>query len=161
MVLPECSYLTDAQADLVKAFLDRGGHVIATGNLGANLDEERRTALFAHPLLLRTNELRVDDLPGGPQVVAEGAPDMAVNIQKVDEGAAIHIIRYDYDAEADEVPVLDKLRLGVRFGSPYRMVKAFSPVGEPSARLTSDWDMKSMHVIELENVPLYTVLLLH
>jgi hypothetical protein len=161
MVLPECTFLTYAQADLVKAFLDRGGHVIATGTLGDNLDDERRKALFAHPLLLRTNELRVEDLAGGPQVLTDGAPDMAINIQKVDQGAAIHIIRYDYDEDADEVPVLDKLRLGVRFGSPYRMVKSFSPVGEPTARLTSDWDMKEMHGLELENVPLYTVLLLH
>ncbi len=86
---------------------------------------------------------------------------MAVNVMKIgDKEAAIHIIRYDYDEERDEVPVLPKLTLDVRLGRPFRMAKTFSPSGEVGVHLTFSRDRREMHRLELENVPLYTVVLL-
>ena len=56
---------------------------------------------------------------GGPQVVIEPAVDLAVNIHKVgDKEAAVHVIRYDYDEERDEVPVLDRMTIDVRLARP-------------------------------------------
>jgi hypothetical protein len=40
------------------------------------------------------------------------------------------------------------------------MVKTFSPLGEVSGRLTFSRDVREMHRLELENVPLYFVALL-
>lgn len=161
LVLPECSCLTAAQAALVRAFLDRGGHVLATGELGANLDPVERAALFGHALMLRTTTVRAEDLAGGPQVSVEDAPDMAINIHRIgDKRAAVHVIRYDYDEARDEVPVLPRMRLDVRLSRPFRMVKTFSPLGEVGARLTYSRDVREMHRLELENVPLYFVALL-
>jgi hypothetical protein len=91
----------------------------------------------------------------------ETAPDLAINVQKVgDKQAAIHIIRYDYDEERDEVPVLDRLNLEIRIGRPFRMPKAFSPTTDTKARLTYSRERREMHRLELENVGLYTVVLL-
>jgi hypothetical protein len=161
LVLPECSYLTTAQAALVRAFLDRGGHVLATGELGINLDPAERTVLFGHPLLVRTTTVRAENLAGGPQVSVEDAPDMAINIHRIgDKRAAIHVIRYDYDERRDEVPVLPRMRLDVRLSRPFRMIKALSPFGDLDVRLTYSRDVREMHRIEVRDVPLYFVVVL-
>jgi hypothetical protein len=161
LILPQCSSLTPEQAAVVRAFLDRGGHVLATGEVGLNLDDTIRSAILGHPRMLRTTEVLATDFAGGPQVTMEGAPDLAINVQKIgDKQAAIHVVRYDYDEERDEVPVLPRMRLDIRLARPFRMVKTFSPLGEVSARLTYSRDVREMHRLDLGNVPLYLVALL-
>jgi hypothetical protein len=158
LILPECRFLTAVQAKVVESFLDRGGRVLATGEVGVNLPDEVRRQLLAHERLVRTAELRAQDLADGPQVIADGAPDMAINLQKIgDKQAAIHLIRYDYDEERDKVPVLPRLTLDVRLSRPFRMATTFSPMGEVGVNLTYRRDIREMHRLELEHVPLYTV----
>jgi hypothetical protein len=53
LVLPSCTFLTPHQAGLVHAFLERGGHVLATGETGLNLATGERSSLLDHPLLRR------------------------------------------------------------------------------------------------------------
>jgi hypothetical protein len=161
VVLPGCTSLTEAQAVAIRGYLEHGGRVIATGELGENLDADTRTSLFSHPHLVRTNDVRAADFAGGPQAVVDPGVDLALNINRVgDKEAAIHVIRYDYDEERDEVPVLDRMTLDVRVARPFRTVSALSPLGEVTARLTFSRERREMHRIELENVPLYTVILL-
>jgi len=161
LILPECRFLTPVQAKVVEAFLDRGGHVLATGDLGLNLPEDSHRDLLAHPLMVRTTDVRPEDLAGGRQVMTDGAPDLAINIHRIgDREAAIHLIRYDYDEDLDAVPILDRMTLDVRLGRPFRMAKAFSPVGDVGVRLTYRRDIRELHRLELENVPLYCALLL-
>jgi len=161
VVLPWCSSLTPAQAEAIRAYLEHGGRVIASGELGLNLDASDRTSLLAHPHLVRTTEVRAKDFAGGPQLVVEPAVDLAVNIHRIgDKEAAVHVIRYDFDEERDEVPVLDKMTLDVRLSRPFRSVTALSPLGEVGAHLTFSRERREMHRIELENVPLYVVVLL-
>ena len=158
LVLPECTFLTPAQLEALRGYLEHGGHVIATGELGSNLDPSDRPSLFGHPHLVRSTAVRAQDLLGGPQVVIDPGVDLAVNIHKVgDKEAAVHVIRYDYDEERDEVPILDRMDLDVRLSRPFRSVKALSPLGEVGARLTFSRERREMHRVELENVPLYVV----
>jgi hypothetical protein len=160
LVLPQCSYLTDVQAGVVRAFMDRGGRVLAFGDLGLNLSDDVRRELLGHPLMLRTTDLRASDLNGGPQVRVPGAPDLAINVQRVKLGAAVHLIRYDYDQARDEVPVLPHLQIDLRLGKPFRMATAFSPTGSLRARLSFSREVREMHRLDLEDVPLYSVVLL-
>ena len=161
VVLPEGTFLTPAQVAALRGYLEHGGRVLATGEPGRNLDPAERASLLGHPHLVRTTDLRAADLAGGPQVVVDPGVDMAINIARVeDKEAAIHLIRYDYDESRDEVPVLDRMALDVRVSRPFRSVKALSPLGEVGARLTFSRERREMHRIELENVPLYTVVLL-
>jgi hypothetical protein len=161
LILPEASFLTRAQCAAVMGFLNRGGRILATGGLGLNLDEGARRELLAHPHLLRTTQVGAEDLAGGPQVICEGAPDLAINIHKIgDKQAAIHLIRYDYHEDRDEVPVLPKLVMQVRLARPFRMAKAFSPAGEVGVCMSISRDIREMHRVELHNVPLYCVVLL-
>jgi len=161
VVLPECTVLTPAQVDAIRGYLEHGGRVLATGELGENLDASVRAALLSHPHLVRTTDVLAKDFAGGPQVFVEPGVDLAVNIHRVgDKEAAIHLIRYDYDEERDEVPVIDRMTLDVRVARPFRSVSALSPTGEVTSRLTFSRERREMHRIELENVPLYTVILL-
>jgi len=161
LILPECSYLTSAQAHAVKGFLDRGGLVLATGDVGLNLPEDVRRDLLAHSRMFRSTQVRPDDLAGGPQIICDVETDMAINIAKIgDKEAAIHLIRYDYDEDSDQVPVIPKMTLDVRLSRPFRMAKTFSPAGEVGVHITVRRDIREMHRIELTNVPLYCVILL-
>ena len=158
LVLPECTFLTPTQVEALRGYLEHGGHVIATGELGSNLDPSDRGSLFGHPHLMRSTAVGAQDFMGGPQVVIDPGVDLAVNIHKVgDKEAAVHVIRYDYDEERDEVPVLDRMDLDVRLSRPFRSVKALSPLGEVGARLTFSRERREMHRVELESVPLYVV----
>ena len=160
VVLPECTSLTRAQVEAIRGYLEHGGRVIASGELGANLDATERAALFAHPHLVRTTGVRAEDFAGGPQVVIEPAVDLAVNLHKVgDKETALHVIRYDYDEERDEVPVLERMTIDVRIARPSRMVKVLSPQGEVPSKLTFSRERREMHRVELEDVPMYFVVL--
>jgi hypothetical protein len=161
VLMPECTYLTPAQVEAIREYLNRGGRVLATGELGKNLDPAARSSLLGHPHLVRATEIHPDHFMGGPQVIVEPAVDLAVNIHRVsDKEAAIHVIRYDYDEDRDGVPILDRMHLDVRLSRPFRTVKTFSPAGEVPCRLTFSREVREMHRVELENVPLYTVILL-
>jgi hypothetical protein len=72
----------------------------------------------------------------------------------------IHVIRYDYDEARDEVPLLDRMSLDVRVARPFRSVKALSPLGEVGAKLVFSRERRETHRIELEQVPLYCIVLL-
>jgi hypothetical protein len=161
VVLPECTSLTPAQVEAIRGYLERGGRAIASGELGRNLDATARTGLLAHPHLVRTTDVRPDDFLGGPQVFVDPGVDLAINLGRVgDKEAAIHVIRYDYDEERDEVPLIDRMTLDVRLSRPFRSLSVVSPMGEVGSRLTFSRERREMHRIELENVPLYFVALL-
>ncbi len=157
LILPQCSYLTQQQAEVVLAFLNRGGRVLAVGELGTNLPDQVRRRLFAHPLLLRATEVHAADLAGGPQVSVEHGPDMAINLQRLERGVAVHLIRYDYDEAKDEVPVLPRLEIDIRLPSPFRMARVFSPAAGVEVSHSSKGEI---HHLELRNVPVYCVVLL-
>jgi hypothetical protein len=160
LVLPDCTSLTPPQAELVEAFLGRGGHVLVRGELGTNLAEDVRASLLGHPLVKRVDEVRAEDLADGPQVLMDGGHDLAINLQRVQRGVAIHVIRYDYDEERDEVPVLPELTLRFRRPRWYRHAFPFTPSGTMGAHLGMSWHERGMHRLELRDVPLYSVTLL-
>jgi hypothetical protein len=160
LVLPACSLLTEHQAGLVRAFLDRGGHVLARGETAVNLSAGDRSSLLGHPLVRTVDEVRASDLADGPQVLIDDAPDFAINLQRTERGVAVHLIRYDYDEAADAVPILPELVFRIRLPRWYRHAHAFAPRGEVRAGLGMSWHERGMHRLALEDVPLYSVTLL-
>jgi hypothetical protein len=132
LVLAGCAWLTGRQADLLAGFLDAGGRLVACGPLGENLDAGARRRLLGHPGTRTAGpyDLSLDLLAGGPQVVvADGATDAALTLQAVGDGAALHLVRYDYDPEADRVPLLDRLVLDVRLPFEVAEARPASPGG--------------------------------
>jgi hypothetical protein len=95
--------------------------------------------------------------PADPQVRTEGEVDFAICIHRVAAGAAVHIIRYDYDEAADAVAPLDRLELSIRLPQAFSSAEAISPTGDLAATLTAGG---GTHRLVLESVPLYSVILL-
>jgi hypothetical protein len=114
LVLPDCHYLTEQQAAALQGYLDGGGRAVVIGGLGDNLERPAREQLVSHPGVSHVELADVDALtPFGPQVSAS-AP-LAANIARIRDGAAaVHLVDYRYDAEADEVAPVDGVVVSVR-----------------------------------------------
>jgi hypothetical protein len=141
--LDACRELSDAHQPYDVVFLRDDGEVPDVSRyrtlVTAGLDA-------AEKALLRGSEEH------DPQVTVESDADFALCIHRVQEGAALHVIRYDYDEEADRVPPLPRLELDVRLPFTPTSATAFSPGGALSATLGDR--------LVLEDVPLYGIVLL-
>jgi hypothetical protein len=78
-------------------------------------------------------------------------------VQRVAGGAAIHVIRYDFDAEQDHTPTLPELTIELRLPERFDRLSVHSPSGEMTGALESDGHL---HRVQLCDVPLYGVALL-
>jgi hypothetical protein len=161
LVAPAVTYLTQAQARLLEAFTDRGGQLVVLGPFGSNLDPRRRERLLSHAgTTLATGAFGTEMLPFGPQVKIPGdmRADLALTLQRVQRGVAIHIIRYDHDDDADRVPPLPEIALDVRLPASFRTAAAAGTSGDAGARVgpaPGGW-----HRVQVSNVPLYTIVVL-
>jgi hypothetical protein len=83
--------------------------------------------------------------------------DLMINVQRVGAGAAVHLIRYDFDSEQDRTPPLPELTIELRLTERFSRISVHSPGGETTGTLESDglW-----HRIRLRDVPLYSIALL-
>lgn len=96
-------------------------------------------------------------LADGAQVGLSPKLDVAINVQRVRDGAAVHILRYDYDSDRGEVPALDEACLELRLPDAFDRLEVFS-LGEPP-----EVQMRragSLYTIQIKKLPLYSVLLL-
>jgi hypothetical protein len=160
LILPDCRYLTSTQSQLLVNFLNRDGHLLVMGELGANLPTTERGTILEHPnthLVEDVDRFDLAWLPLGQQVRYTSRADIAVNLQRVDSGLAIHLLRYDFSFEEDRVPALDELNLEIHLPGVFSTLEVFSPGEPPQARLEVSEDM---HRIILKNVSLYSILLL-
>jgi hypothetical protein len=157
VVLPDCRHLTEAQADALAGYLAGGGHVLVLGPFAENLDGARRRALLDEPGLRRDAgaDFEAELLDGGPQVVRHDDADVALNLHRLEDGVALHLVHYDYDADADRVAPLPRLRLDLRLDGAHELAATASPAGELAATLERDGDL---HRLELRDVPLYSIL---
>jgi hypothetical protein len=160
LFLPDCQFLTREQAGLVQGFLDRGGQAMILGDLALNLEPETREAIMGRDGVTQIEAFStslLDDVAYDSQVNTAGAHNLAATIQYIDGGAAIHIIRYDYDESRDCVPGLPELDLEVRLSKRFETLQIESPAGTPQGTLTVNG---GLHRVSLRDVPLYTVVVL-
>jgi hypothetical protein len=160
IVLPGCHFLTSAQGELLERYLEQGGTIISGDDLGMNLPDNVRRRVLDHPntRLSESPEALISAAASAePQVSLADGQDLAINIQRVEQGAAIHIIRYGYCEEDDRVPTLDSLDLVVRLAEQFDHVTCIDPCGQASASLSRDGDM---HKLSLRNASLYSIVLL-
>ncbi|HEX5500220.1 MAG TPA: hypothetical protein VFX03_13370, partial [Thermomicrobiales bacterium] len=160
VILPDCAFLTPAQADLLLEALAAGKRLLVLGELGANLLNETRRRILDHAGTDRLDSRRLfqaSDIPGEPQVRLSPDADMAINVQRVADGAAIHLIHYGFDSEHGRAPILPELTLDIRLPQQFTVCSLHTPSGDGSAELTSDGDR---HLLRLRDVPLYSMVLL-
>jgi hypothetical protein len=156
LIVPGCDVLTGRQADLLDAYVAGGGRLVVSGDLGTNLGDRMRPLLErADVTVTDTFGFELEHLPFPPQVlVVEGLTDAVVTLQRVEGGCALHLIRYDYDEEADRVPPLDRLVLEVRVPVDAHGVEAFGPGGGLTATAEPAEDRVRL---TLGPVPLYAI----
>jgi hypothetical protein len=115
LLLPACRHLTDRQADALVRYLDGGGCIVVTGDLGTNLAPGPREYLLGHKNTLRAQTTEAEQLlaqAGGRQLSVENG--LAANIHRTADGAAaVHLLNYGYVAERDAVPELADVALSV------------------------------------------------
>ena len=70
---------------------------------------------------------------------------------------AIHLLRYDYDAQQDQLPVLNELNLDLHLSGDFGNAEVFSPNETPHADVKV---LEGMHHLALKNLPLYSIVLL-
>lgn len=89
--------------------MQSGGRLVVLGDLGANLSEETRLALLEYAITTWNPDPDGFDpslLPFGLQARLSTEADLAINVQRVARGAAVHLIHYDYDKEQDRLPAM-------------------------------------------------------
>ena len=161
LVLPDCRYLTEAQSQLLRDYLKQGGYLLVLGELGINLPLEEQESILKHRGTRRIqNSLGFDLswLPAERQLRLSEPADLAINLQRVEAGIAIHIIRYDYNFEEDQVPNLEELDLELSLAGDFGSVEVFAPSGSPTAELETLLD--GLHHLTLKNIPLYSIIYL-
>jgi hypothetical protein len=158
LILPDCHALTTAQAALLAAFLARGGNMVVLGDLGTNLPDEERQRLLEHPNVrhLASASPTAGDLLPGPQVRIESESDLMLNLQRVADGVALHVIRYGRD-ECDCTPTLRELTIELRLPGEFGHLSLHSPGDSLHGELAiaGEW-----HKLTLREVPLYGIALL-
>ena len=164
LVLPAVTHLTPGQAAAVRSYLDGGGRVVVTGELGGNLPDAERQAILQHARTFRVGLHDVDALlPGGRQVRVGGdtAGKTAVNIARLADGsAAVHLLNYGYDEQVDGVTALSDVELSVIL--PLRAGRATVLTSEgKSTEVEVDVDVDGdRHTLRIDRVGVYTVVVL-
>ena len=160
VILPDCAVLTEAQARLLHDILKAGARLLVLGELGTNLAPEVLVPILDHPGTRRrpiTPAISVQDVLDEPKVRITPNRDLMINVQRVEAGVAVHLIRYDFDAEQDRTLPLPELTIELRLPEQFTRLSLHSPGGEISGGLESAglW-----HTLQLRDVPLYSVALL-
>ena len=161
VILPDCRYLTKAQSQLLHNFLERGGYLLVMGELGTNLSMAEQETILKHRgtrQIKNSIGFKLSWLPVEPQLRLLRSPDLAINLQKVETGIALHIIRYDYDFEKDQVPNLPALDFELNLPRKFNSVEVFAPGELPKAELETFLD--GLYHLKLRNLPLYSIVLL-
>jgi hypothetical protein len=161
LILPDCRYLTKAQSQLLKNYLDKGGYLLVIGELGTNLSLNEQQALLRH-----RGTSQIDDSSGfnpswlraEPQIRLSAPANLAINLQRVEAGTAIHMIRYEYDFEKDRVPPLAELDLDLSLPGSFNSVEVYAPREAPKVEFDTIAD--GLHSLKLMNIPLYSIVLL-
>ncbi len=160
LILPDCRYLTRAQSQLLNDYLENNGRLLVIGELGANLPSVECDVILNHKGTRHVKVSAAFDLnwlPLRQQLQLSIPADLAVNLQRVEGGVAIHILRYDYDSSQDKVPTLEELNLDLRLPGHFSDLEVFSPGESLKAELEGS---DGLYRLSLSSVPLYSILLL-
>jgi hypothetical protein len=161
IILPDCRYLTRAQSQLLSEYLKRSGYLLVMGELGTNLSTGEQQSILKHRGTRRIQNgqgFHLSWFPGEPQLRLSARTDLAINIQRVEAGIALHIIRYEYDFEKDQVPALEELSIELGLPGNFSNVVAFAPGEPPKAELETL--SEGLYHLKLTNVPLYSIVYL-
>jgi hypothetical protein len=154
VVLPYCHKMTEVQANALLDYLDNGGRVVRLGPVADNLTGGLGGRIESHAGTVEAAGPQAETLVEAPQVRASKEVDAAIHLQRTSAGVALHLIRYDYDAANDAVPLLADLDLEIELDRAYGSIEAFAPGKVPPVELETKG---SLHTLKLRDVPIYSI----
>ncbi len=157
LILPMVTSLTRPQTELLTAYLNGGGRIIALGPVGTNTPDDSPGWRSHQGLKAYRPRDRswMEEVEADAQLRVRTDVDMAANLQRLTRGAALHIIRYGYDEKEDRVPTIPKVELELRLEGGIEAPTAHSPAGR--LRLEQD-ELRDGYAFTLYDVPLYSII---
>jgi len=156
VVLPDCFDLTARQVTALTSCLAEGTVLVVTDRFGESMGKEERRALLDHP---GVRVAEAEDLAGltplGPQVTVS-AP-LGVNVHRLEDGAAVHLVNYDHDQERDGVRRTGEVTMSVRLpGGAGLRTATYRPADGDAVPLEVDTG-DDVHTVTLPDVGVYAV----
>jgi len=157
LVLPDCFDLTPAQVEALSECLDQGTMLVVTDRFAEALASGERAALLSHPGVRLASADDVNALTAGNPQVTVSAP-LGVNVHRLADGAAVHLVNYDHDHEGDRIRRTGEVALSVRLQGAGRIRRA---VYRPAGGEARDLELRSeddVHAMTVPDVGVYAVL---
>lgn len=167
VVLPDCTYLTQNQADVIEQFVKSGKKVLVFGNTAENIpgwleNLRKMDGVFYCPnprdRAAALNEFAscFEKAYEGMRQISTDNDTVGIQTHEIEGGLAVHIINYNYSEDADAITPIDRLKLKVNTpGTEFKSIKVHTLEGKPLE--FSSKSEGNIFNIELHNVPLYTV----
>ncbi len=167
IVLPECSILTENQAEVIGNYANQGKKVLIFGEAASNLpkwlDGMRQTGSVVYcendsykPKALKEFDLAFKDAYKDHWKVVTDNTSIGLQTHSIENGLAIHLINYDYSRQEDAVQPLKELNIKVRLtGNAPGNIRVHTLLGEElKSESRIDGGILNMKISDL---PLYTI----
>jgi hypothetical protein len=157
IVLPDCFDLTTAQVEALNNCLDQGSLLVVTDRFAESLAEDERAVLLGHPRVRQASAGDAQALTGADPQVTVSVP-LGVNVHRLADGAAVHLVNYDHDHEGDGVRRTGQVALSVRLEGAGSIRQAVYRPADGDAR---DLELRSkddVHTMTIPDVGVYAVL---
>ena len=169
VILPGCSILTQSQADVLKAYAQKGGRVLLYGEAGTNLpgwreDMETLPAVWSVQEGTGISEgtasfaTALGEAYDGLRQIEWGPEDLCVQRADSDGRTVLHAINYRYDRSEDRVLPLEKAVIRLKRDNAPASVKVLTLDGAVPVfthQIQDGW-----LVVEIEDMPVYAAIVL-
>jgi hypothetical protein len=157
IVLPDCFDLTTVQVEALNNCLDQGSLIVVTDRFAESLAEDERAALLGHPRVRQASAGDAHALTAADPQVTVSVP-LGVNVHRLADGAAVHLVNYDHDHEGDGVRRTGQVTLSVRLDGAGSIRQA---VYRPADGDACEIELRSkddVHTMTIPDVGVYAVL---
>jgi hypothetical protein len=167
IVLPECSTLTENQAQVIESFATQGKRVLIFGEAALNLpgwtEKMKRISNVTYCMndnykpkaLMEFNDAFKNVYKDIWRVVADNDA-IGMQTHSIENGLAIHLINYDYSKKEDAVQPISELNIKVRMiEDKFGNIKVHTLDGK-NLKFES-WVEDSIMNVRIHDLPLYAV----
>jgi hypothetical protein len=167
IVLPQCSTLTENQAQVIENFAKQGKNVLIFGEAASNLpgwlEKMEKIEGVAYcmndsykPKALAEFDDAFKNVYKDLWKVVVDNDSIGLQTHSIENGLAIHLVNYDYSKEEDAVRPLNELNIKVHMmGDKFRNAKIHTLDGE-NLKFES-WVEGGIMNVRIHDLPLYAV----
>lgn len=167
VILPECSVLTDNQAEVIENFAKQGKKVLVFGEAASNLagwlDRVKKIESVAYcvndsykPTALKEFDNTFSNVYKDLWKVVTDNESIGLQMHSIENGLAIHLVNYDYSKQEDVVRPLKEFNIKVHLtGNEFGSVKIHTLEGKDLKY--ESWIDGDIMNIKINDLPLYAI----